>query len=239
MAVTRRKSGRGASKLIQGSASPQSGITPGTVIAKPKKPFYKRPWFIALVVLFLLSGIFGGGNEEKSSGTTSDSQAEATQTSDDTKSGAADEADSDAADDAKSGTTDSTSKAEDEAGLPEDEAGQLMIDIVAGEPGEYGTLLTMNAGTEFEETKYVYYVPAGRYRIENMDKYPTQASVYQGVHVTEEGWEEPANTGDVVVVGKDSVETITVPEGYYIELAEPSHVLLTLVEPAGGLDVGA
>lgn len=35
-----------------------------------------------------------------------------------------------------------------------------MFELVAGEQGEYGKMITYNKGTEFEENFYAFYVPA-------------------------------------------------------------------------------
>ena len=86
----------------------------------------------------------------------------------------------------------------------------------------------MNAGTEFEETQLVYYVPAGTYTVTNMGKYGTQVNVYEGVTVNEDGWEEVANVAEVKVLKAGESSEITVPEGYYVDIAEPDHILLEM-----------
>lgn len=102
------------------------------------------------------------------------------------------------------------------------------IRLVAGQENEYSQIRTWNAGTEFEETRLVYYVPAGTYEVTNTGAYRTQVSVYQGVTVTEEGWEEPANVGGVIVLEKGEQDEITVPDGFYIYIAEPTEIELTM-----------
>ena len=104
------------------------------------------------------------------------------------------------------------------------------ITLVAGQEDEYSQSRTLNAGTEFEETQLVYYVPAGTYEVQNTGDYRTQVSVYQGVTTNDAGWEEPANTGDVIVLEPGEKGTITVPEGYYVDILEPTQITLTLQE---------
>ena len=78
---------------------------------------------------------------------------------------------------------------------------KISFTLVAGEKGEYGELFTINKGTEFEETYYVYRVPVGTYTVTNVGKYMNQFNVYgDEIHVTEEGWEEPAETFYVKVL---------------------------------------
>ena len=92
-----------------------------------------------------------------------------------------------------------------------------------GEAGEYGKLVTYNKGTEFEETFYAYYVPAGTYTVTNKGEYMSQINVYSDETViNEDGWEEPKSTGTVKLLDVDKSETITIENGQHIEIAEPS-----------------
>ena len=100
----------------------------------------------------------------------------------------------------------------------------ISFDLVAGEAGEYGKYVTFNEGTEFEETFYAYYIPAGVYTVTNVGEYVGQISVYSnGIHVTEEGWEEPAESGDVALLDVNESTTITIRENQYVEIHEPDH----------------
>ena len=95
--------------------------------------------------------------------------------------------------------------------------------LTAGEAGEYGRTITYNEGTEFEDTFYAYYVPAGTYTVTNKGKYMSQINVYSDDKVTtEEGWEEPATVGAVKLLDVGKSETITVENGQHIEIDEPS-----------------
>lgn len=104
-----------------------------------------------------------------------------------------------------------------------------VITLTAGQTNEYSQTRTWNAGTELEETQLVYYVPAGKYEVENIGGYRAQVNVYEGMKVNEDGWEEPANIaeGTPLVLDKGQTGTITVPDGYYIDIIEPDTITLT------------
>ncbi len=95
--------------------------------------------------------------------------------------------------------------------------------LTAGEAGEYGKLITYNKGTELEETFYAFYIPEGTYTVTNKGKYMSQVNVYSDeTHITEEGWEEIAETFDCKLIDVGNSDTITVSTGQHIEIAEPS-----------------
>lgn len=105
------------------------------------------------------------------------------------------------------------------------------IELIAGEQGEYGKMITMSAGTDMEESFYVYYVPAGTYEVTNNGKYMTQVNVYEGFARNEEtGYDEYTNTGDIKLIDSGATAAIEVPEGWFIEIHEPAHISLTLTE---------
>ena len=104
------------------------------------------------------------------------------------------------------------------------------IELVAGEMGEYGQERVVNAGTDFEETVFCYYVPSGTYTVTNMGDNPTQVDVLKDeLVITEEGWEEWADAEAYLIQIDESCE-ISVPEGYFIELDVPAHIGLSVVE---------
>ena len=107
------------------------------------------------------------------------------------------------------------------------------IDLVAGELGEYGQKIIMNEGTDFPDTNYCYFVPAGKYQVTNIGDHPTQVDVNKNEKSTEtdadgnkyEVWAEC--TPYLLDVGE--TKEITISEGYFIEIEEPTHLLLTPV----------
>lgn len=104
------------------------------------------------------------------------------------------------------------------------------IVLIAGEAGEYGEMFTMNKGTEFEENYYIYRIPAGTYEVTNTGEYMSQINVYSTeTKVNENGWEEPAKTNCVALLDVGKSETIVVPDGYYIEIQEPSRFTLVKI----------
>ena len=105
----------------------------------------------------------------------------------------------------------------------DDSADVVSFTLTAGEAGEYGQLITYNKGTEFEETFYAYYVPAGTYTVTNAGDYMSQITVCSNEKIiTDAGWEEAEGTGDVKLIGVGESDTITVEEGYHIEIIEPA-----------------
>ena len=105
----------------------------------------------------------------------------------------------------------------------EPEISELSFTITAGEAGDYGTLITYNQGTEFEETFYAYYIPYGTYKVTNKGDYMTQINVYSDeTSINENGWEEPVSISIVKLVDVECFEIITVEDGQHIEILEPS-----------------
>ena len=105
----------------------------------------------------------------------------------------------------------------------EPEITKLSFTLTAGEAGEYGKLVTYNKGTEFEETFYAYYVPAGTYTVTNKGEYMSQINVYSDETViNEDGWEEPviAQEGQMLKINQET--TVTLEEGQVIYIQEPA-----------------
>ena len=100
---------------------------------------------------------------------------------------------------------------------------KLVFELVAGEQGEYGKMITYNKGTEFEENFYAFYVPVGTYTVTNVGKYMSQLNVYSDEIVkNDDGWDEVAESFFNKVIDVNRSETVTVEEGQHIEIAEPS-----------------
>ena len=99
------------------------------------------------------------------------------------------------------------------------------IELIAGEPGEYGKELTYNANTEFAETIIAYYVPVKSYTITNVGEYPTQINLCHNETKIVDGWQEPKN---IYVETLDVGESIDwyVLDNYHFEIAEPTHITL-------------
>ena len=106
-----------------------------------------------------------------------------------------------------------------------------LIELIAGQPNEYSSLFTINKGTEFEETYYVYRVPAGTYTVTNSGQYMSQIGVYSDeIHVTDEGWEEPTTIYYTKLLDVGESDTFTFGIGQYIEIHEPSQFSLEKIE---------
>lgn len=121
-------------------------------------------------------------------------------------------------------STDSTTEPTEEATtekITEPTEETLTIELIAGEPGEYGELFTINKGTEFEETYYIYHIPAGTYTVTNIGEHMNQFNVYSDeVHIVD-GWEEPAEVIYVKLLDVNESDTFTIQDGQYIEIHGP------------------
>lgn len=96
------------------------------------------------------------------------------------------------------------------------------IELVAGELGEYGTQITLNKGTEFEQTVIAYHIPAGEYTATNVGEHMGQFNIYSDeTHKTDEGWEEPAESFFVKVVDVGATVDFTIADGQYIKIVAP------------------
>lgn len=186
-----------------------------------KTPIYRRKWFIILVVFLVLGGCVGnctGSGTDNKGQEESTAQVEEAQETENNKAKQTEESVSSKEAEPKPVSTSEAAPAE----------AAPAIELIAGEENEYSESLTYNAGTEFEETLLAYNVPAGTYAVTNVGEYPTQVNVYEGVTTNDNGWEEPANVGDVITLKVGETSEITVPEGYHIEILEPTHVTLEM-----------
>ena len=103
----------------------------------------------------------------------------------------------------------------------------LTFSITAGKAGKYGKTLTLNKGTEFEDTFYAFYVPEGTYTVINTrSTYQGQINVYSDkTNITDAGWEEPAD-GTSKLISSGESDTISVKKGQHIKINEPDTFVL-------------
>lgn len=103
----------------------------------------------------------------------------------------------------------------------------LSFELIAGEQGEYGELITVNKDTEFEEVFYIYHIPAGTYTVTNIGEYMNQFNVYSNEYVVnEDGWEEISEAYYVKVLNPGESDTFTIEEGQHVDICEPGKYLL-------------
>lgn len=99
---------------------------------------------------------------------------------------------------------------------------KLVIELVAGQQGEYGTPMTFNKGTDAEETVIAYHIPAGEYTVTNIGTHMDQFNIYSDeTHKTEEGWEQPAESFFVKLIDVNASESFTIADDQYIKVVEP------------------
>ena len=101
------------------------------------------------------------------------------------------------------------------------------IELVAGQQGDFGREVTMSEGTDLAETFFAYYVPAGNYDVKNLGDKPTQVSVYEGFVKGDNGYDEYTAVGDIITLKAGETGIVNVPEGWFIEIHEPTHISLT------------
>lgn len=124
--------------------------------------------------------------------------------------------------------TNNTTSAQNDTSVVSSIQEENTIELVAGVAGEYGKEIVMSEGTDCEEHLVVYYVPAGKYTVKNLGEYMTQVNVYEGFAKNEEtGYDEYTNTGDIIRLDINGEGEIEVPEGWFIEIHEPTHISLT------------
>ena len=105
-----------------------------------------------------------------------------------------------------------------------------VIVLVAGEQGDYGELITLNEGTEFEETYYVYRVPAGTYKVKNTGNYTSQFNVYGDTPVKDGEWEGLPDVGiEPLLLDVGAESTVTISEHQVVEIHEPDIFQLALI----------
>lgn len=164
---------------------------------KPKKKWYQKWWIWAIIVVAVLSAT---SNKNKDDAPVEDNDVSIS-----------DMLNSDI----------NETKTDTSEGMVDEQ--HLSFELVAGEPGEYGELFTINKDTEFEETYYIYHIPAGTYTVTNIGEYRTQFNVCcDGIVVNEDGWEEPSGIPYVKAFDVGETDTFTIEDGQYIEIHEPT-----------------
>lgn len=125
------------------------------------------------------------------------------------------------------GDSDTEEPAATEETVATEESSSDVIELEAGTLGDYGKEIIMNEGTDMEESLVVYYVPAGDYTVTNVGEFMTQVSVYGGFERDEStGYDDYTEVGDTPNIDVDQSADISVPDGWFIEIHEPTHITL-------------
>ena len=88
--------------------------------------------------------------------------------------------------------------------------------------GEYGKEVVLNAGTEFEENRITFYLPAGKYDVSNLNSSGgEQVSVYCGINEDGE-WEEfdSNNCPSPIVLMAGDTKELEIKEGQFVVIAD-------------------
>ncbi|SFU74346.1 hypothetical protein [Butyrivibrio sp. M55] len=101
------------------------------------------------------------------------------------------------------------------------------IIIKDAEKGKYGKDLVLNEGSDAPDNIIGHFVPSGKYEVTNLGDKPTQVNVYKNEKaVTEEGWEEWADTGDIALLKPNESAEITIEDGYFVNADAPAYIVL-------------
>ena len=104
---------------------------------------------------------------------------------------------------------------------------KAIYDLTAGETNEYSWDFVADNGDGTTYTKHGFVIPAGTYKVDNLDsKYATQVTAYSKETMYEDGVEYPAESAPILVFAGEA-KTLEVPEGWWVYITEPAHVLLT------------
>ncbi len=176
---------------------------------KDMKPALKYGIIAAAWILYLIIGLSGRNKDNNTNNTTQDTTPPQTQ------------------------ITEVESESETEITTAAASSADNQIELVAGELGEYGQIIVLGEGTEFADTNYCYFVPAGTYQVTNIGEYRTQVDVNKNETATETDidgneYDVWADCTPYLIDVNDTVE-ITVQEGYFIEIEEPTHLMLVPV----------
>ena len=106
---------------------------------------------------------------------------------------------------------------------------EIVIDVNAGELGEYGQELVLNEGTEFEDKTIGYFVPAGKYEVTNIGDKMAQINVYKNEKAITDGWEEWAD-GKAELVDVNETKEMVVEDGYFFNVDPPAHFTVKKVD---------
>ena len=119
-----------------------------------------------------------------------------------------------------------------------------LIIISWDKPGDYGTAVTLNEGTNSPSSFIEFHLPAGSYRVLNNSATTAQVAVFQdGYEVNAQGLQEQIPVEDVPVahVLAGNSKEITVKEDQYVTLSDGAEnvifqYLAPIAEPTPGLD---
>ena len=106
------------------------------------------------------------------------------------------------------------------------EASSNAIVLEAGKSNEYSSVKVIDPGTDLEQHRVIFDVPAGRYDAKNIGNYRSQVNVYSHEEVPQGEWMEPADV-KVTLIEVGETKEIEVPEGYYIYLSGKDKIALT------------
>lgn len=105
---------------------------------------------------------------------------------------------------------------------------KLKFTICTGNLDKYGTYVTFNKGKPDETKRIYYHIPAGTYKVSNDNKYMQQLNIYSDeTHITEEGFEEPAEAFGAKLIEPFESITITIEDGQAIYFSEGKPAFFT------------
>lgn len=105
-----------------------------------------------------------------------------------------------------------------------------VISLIAGKPNDYSEKIVFNEGTEFEESKIVYFLPQGKYSAKNVSSNMAQINVYSREKNVVDGWEEPAETVLAKLLKENEDVTFEITGDQYIDIQRPDKFDISVIE---------
>lgn len=125
-------------------------------------------------------------------------------------------------------TPDASAPAQEEVVEDSEASTADTITLTAGELGDYGKEIVMNEGTDSPENLVVYYIPAGDYTVKNVGEHPTTVYVYEGFKRDEStGYDDYTDGNSTPMIEVGETADLNVPDGWFIEIHEPTVIELT------------
>ena len=105
-----------------------------------------------------------------------------------------------------------------------------IIHLKAGKKNDYSEKITLNKGTEFSETRTVFFLPKGKYSAKNVSSNMAQLSIYSRETSIVNGYEEPKETIFVKLFKEGEKADIEITGDQYIYITKPDEFDITIID---------
>lgn len=123
----------------------------------------------------------------------------------------------------------------EETTVPTETTVDTKIDLVGGILGDYGKVIILNEKSDNPDLEYCYFVPIGKYILENKTGYRSQVDIIDSnsLKTNDDGYEEWSTITSSQIGATESIE-IEIKEGQFLELdvgKNPDHfILIPIIE---------